>query len=235
MSQIRHENRVNFLFHTFLIVISSSHLACSQVFKATQHAKKPSVINNVAVYKNSIYSDTSKQLVSLQLFVKQLVIDLKYGTKNNFTGRVLYKNPRAYLRLEAANSLKKINEELALSGLGIKVFDAYRPYSVTKIMWNLVHDERYAANPAKGSGHNRGASVDLTLVKISTGEELPMPTAFDDFTEKAHHNYMQLSQEVIENRKLLRNVMEKYGFVALETEWWHYSLPNSARRFELLD
>ncbi|GEO08522.1 hypothetical protein SAE01_10180 [Segetibacter aerophilus] len=171
----------------------------------------------------------------LQPFISQLVIDLKYATKNNFTGRVLYTEATAYARLPVAILLKKINEQLNKAGLGLKVYDAYRPYQVTKKMWKVVHDERYTANPTKGSGHNRGAAVDVTLVKISTGEELAMPTAFDDFSEKAHHGYNNLSKEVLDNRALLKTTMEKFGFVSLSTEWWHYSLPNAADRFELLD
>ncbi len=120
-------------------------------------------------------------------------------------------------------------------GIGLKFFDAYRPYSVTKKMWQVVPDARYAANPAKGSGHNRGAAVDVTLINLKTKEELTMPTGFDDFTEKAHHNYLNLPTQVIANRKLLKSTMEKYGFAALETEWWHYSIPNAASKFELLD
>lgn len=212
-----------------------SQSACSQVFKTSQHTAAPLVINNVADYKNSIIADNSKQLISIQSFVPQIVVDLRYATKNNFTGHILYENAAALCRLPVAIALKKINEELNKKGLGLKVFDAYRPYKVTKKMWKLVHDERYTANPAKGSGHNRGAAIDLTLVNLSTGEELEMPTSFDDFTEKAHHDYMDLPERVLNNRKLLKSTMENYGFVALSTEWWHYSLPNASDRFELLD
>lgn len=233
--QMRHENRVKFLFPTFLIVITSSHFACSQVFKPSEKPKPPYVINNVASYVNSIETDSSKWLVPLQDFVPQLVIDLKYSTKNNFTGTILYNNAEAFARLPAAIALKNINAQLNKIGLGLKIFDAYRPYKVTKRMWKLVHDERYTANPAKGSGHNRGAAVDVTLVKLSTNEELPMPTEFDNFTKKAHHDYLNLPEEVFDNRRLLRTTMEKHGFIALNTEWWHYSLPNAATDFELLD
>ena len=102
-------------------------------------------------------------------------------------------------------------------------------------MWRIVPDEKYAANPAKGSGHNRGISVDVTIVRLTTGEELPMPTKFDDFTEKAHHNYMNLESEVIENRRLLKTVMEANGFTALPTEWWHFSYTSDTKTYELLD
>jgi D-alanyl-D-alanine dipeptidase len=233
--RIRHENRVKFLFPTFFIVISFSHLACSQAFRTPGNNILPPVIHNEKDYKKSISFDSSKRLVSLQQFIPQLVIDLKYATKNNFTRNILYQNPKAFTRLATATALKKINGDLNKLGLGLKVFDAYRPYQVTKRMWKLVHDERYAANPAKGSGHNRGAAVDVTLVKMATGEELVMPTGFDDFSEKAHHSYNHLPDEIIRNRELLKKTMEKFGFVSLSTEWWHYSLPEAASRFELLD
>jgi len=210
-------------------------LACSQALNAGKPQKIPLVINNVATYLNSIKSDSTKSLVSLQRFIPQLVVELKYATKNNFTHQVLYENASAYARLPVAEAMKKINVKLTQKGLGLKVFDAYRPYEITKKMWKVVHDERYTANPANGSGHNRGTSVDVTLVNLLTGEELEMPTAFDDFSIKAHHNYMKLPQEIIKNRELLKKTMEEFGFVSLRTEWWHYSLPNAASRFELLD
>ena len=233
--RIRHENRVKVLFPTFLIVISSSHFACSQVFKASNPTNLPPVINNVATYKKSILADSMNRLVPLQTLIPQLIIDLKYGTKNNFTHTVLYHKPVAYARLQVALTLKKINDELNQMGLGLKLFDAYRPYKVTQQMWKVVPDERYAANPAKGSGHNRGAAVDVTLVNLSTNTELEMPTAYDDFSEKAHHNYMKLSPAVLENRQRLKTTMEKYGFQSLSTEWWHYSLPKASDRFDLLN
>ena len=115
----------------------------------------------------------------------------------------------------------------------LKIFDGYRPFHVTKLMWEILPDERYVANPKDGSRHNRGAAVDLTLVDL-TGAELKMPTGFDDFTEKAAHSYMNLPSEVIENRKKLRSIMEKYGFFAIESEWWHYDLKDYAN-YPILD
>jgi D-alanyl-D-alanine dipeptidase len=193
------------------------------------------VITNTNTYKSTIAADSTKKMVSLQDYIIPLITDWKYATTDNFTKTILYKKPQAYLRVEAAQALQKVQQELKQQGLSLKIFDAYRPYSVTKKMWLVVPDEKYAANPAKGSGHNRGAAVDVTIVDFKTGNELPMPTPFDDFTEKAHHNYMHLDSAVLSNRKLLRTTMEKHGFLALETEWWHYYLPNAAQRFELLD
>ena len=192
------------------------------------------VINTKAGYRQSILDDSTKQMVALKDFVSPLVTDFKYATTNNFTKITLYKKPIPYIRLAAAKALQNVCTALKKQGLGIKIFDAYRPYNVTKKMWEAVPDDRYAANPAKGSGHNRGIAIDLTLINLPIKKELAMPTPFDDFTEKAHHNYMLLDSVVLKNRTLLKTVMEQNGFIALETEWWHYYLPNSSK-YELLD
>lgn len=193
------------------------------------------VYDKLAYYTFSVKQDSLKQMLLLKKHVPNLIFDWKYATENNFTKQVLYSNPEAFMRIEAVMALQKVAIELEKNGLGLKIFDAYRPYSVTKKMWEVVPDDRYAANPAKGSGHNRGAAIDLTLYYLKSGKELEMPTPFDDFTEKAHNNYMQLTPEVLKNRATLKNTMAKYGFIPLDTEWWHFYLPNAAQRFELLD
>ncbi|MCU0321671.1 MAG: M15 family metallopeptidase [Chitinophagaceae bacterium] len=193
------------------------------------------VINTVKYYEQTVSSDSLKKMVLLKKYISNVVFDWKYATKNNFTKQILYTNPDAFMRIEAAEALNKVAKELQEQGLGLKIFDAYRPYTITKKMWEVVPDERYAANPAKGSGHNRGAAIDLTLYNLKNGTELEMPTPYDDFTEKAHLDFMQLSGEVLKNRSTLINVMRKYGFMPLDTEWWHFYLPNAAQRFELMD
>ncbi len=195
---------------------------------------KPAVIEDEQTYLAGIQKDSSKRMVSLTKYLQPLFKDFIYETEQNFTKKVLYTRPQAFLRIPAAEALQAVQDELKQQNLALKIFDAYRPYSVTVEMWKAVPDERYAANPAKGSGHNRGVAVDVTLVDLTTGKEVPMPTSFDDFSEKAHHNYMQLDAAIIANRSLLRKTMEKHGFIALETEWWHYYLSNPTR-FELLD
>ncbi|MBC7650946.1 MAG: M15 family metallopeptidase [Deinococcales bacterium] len=192
------------------------------------------IIHTKAAYQQTILNDSFKKMVAVKDIISPLNTNFIYATTNNFTHTILYKNPQVYLRLAAVKALQHVCNDLKKQGLAIKIFDAYRPYRVTKKMWQIVPDDRYAANPAKGSGHNRGIAVDITLINDKTGNELAMPTAFDDFTEKAHHNYMQLDSVVIYNRQLLKTVMQKNGFIALDTEWWHYYLPNSAK-YELLD
>ncbi len=162
------------------------------------------------------------QFVALKKLIPDIVVDLKYGTQNNFTGIKLYRNPTAYLRSRQAIALKAVQEELKKNGLGLKVFDAYRPYGVTCKMWRSTTSHRYVANPRKGSHHNRGIAVDLTIIKLATGEELNMGTGFDNFTEKAHHTYTNLPKDVLENRRLLKHVMWKHGFNYVPNEWWHY-------------
>lgn len=222
------------LFTPFLfsaIVLQSCGLTGN---KATSAPPGPQVQTDPNIYLAEVELDSNLTLVCLTNYLQPFALDWAYATSRNFTGQVLYTNPAPYLRLPAARSLKAVQAELAAQGIGIKLFDAYRPYRVTKKMWQIVPDERYAANPAKGSGHNRGIAVDLTLVSLSDGKELEMPTGFDDFSEKAHHDYLQLSPQALANRALLRQVMEKHGFKALETEWWHYYLPD-ATKYPLMD
>lgn len=198
--------------------------------------QKPPVMDNWKDYLAVIAKDPEKRMVDLRTKIPAIVLDLRYSSVNNFMNRRMYDPPpsTSFLRAPAADSLAKVQAELAVSGLGLKIFDAYRPWSVTRRFWELVKDERYVANPAKGSGHNRGIAVDLTIIRLKDGSALPMGTGFDNFSDTAHHSFGQLPDEVLKNRKLLRSTMEKYGFKALETEWWHYFLPE-ANRFELLD
>ncbi|RPE12257.1 hypothetical protein EGT74_01485 [Chitinophaga lutea] len=188
------------------------------------------VISSVPLYEQQVKANSEMRLVR----VNNIAIDVRYATKDNFTKTALYPFAAVWLRQPAYEALLRLQEYLEPIGLGLKIFDGYRPYRVTEKMWEIVPDDRYAANPKTGSGHNRGVAVDLTLIYLKTGKELPMPTPYDDFTEKAHHDYMDLDAEVIENRTLLRTLMEAHGFVALETEWWHYALKDAAR-FPLMD
>ena len=140
----------------------------------------------------------------------------------------------SFLRKPVFQALDSVARDLARQELVLVIFDAYRPYRVTIDLWIPVKDERYAANPAKGSGHNRGIAVDLTLADSKTHELLPMPTGFDNFSDSAYQDFKGIDSKRIANRELLKRVMEKYGFVPLSTEWWHYSWPH-ADEFEVLD
>lgn len=197
---------------------------------------RPPVTENLQKYYKQVRDDSSKRMVELKSFIPGLRYDLRYASTENFMKQLMYpeKTSVTFLRYPAAFALQKVQEDLRKQGLGLKIFDAYRPYSVTVKFWELIKDERYVANPAKGSGHNRGTSVDLTIINLKTGKELDMGTGFDNFTDTAHLDFKALKENVLQNRNLLRSTMEKYGFKPLDTEWWHFSY-FEASRFELLD
>ena len=193
------------------------------------------VISSAQQLQKTIRKKPAKAMVDIKQFIPGLVLDLRYATKNNFMQQQLYPALNTtWLRKAAADSLAIVQKELKQKGLGLKIFDAYRPYSVTEKMWEPVKDDRYAADPKKGSGHNRGIAVDLTLINLTTKEEFNMGTGFDNFTDTAHHAFTNLPEEVLQNRLFLKAIMEKHGFKALDTEWWHYYLPNTSD-YELLD
>ena len=187
------------------------------------------IIETSTDYSNWIALNPGKEMVNLKKIIKPLYKKIYYQTKNNFTSKKLYRNPQLFLCLEAAQKLKLVQDSLLKLGLSVFLFDAYRPYRVTQIMWKIVPDENYAANPANGSGHNRGVAVDLTLADAKTGKPLEMPTPFDSFSDTAHHDFTALPPNKVQNRELLKNLMEHFGFKALSTEWWHYSLPEPKR------
>lgn len=169
-------------------------------------------------------SASAGPLVSLQSVQPPCLGEVRYATHYNFTGRVLYPLPRLFLHADTARALASVQRELRRRGLGLKVWDAYRPLSVQRTMWNLIRDERYVSNPAKNMGrHTRGTAVDVTLVD-KLGRELPMPSDFDDFSDRAHRDYRGGTPEQRRNRRTLEEVMGRHGFVGYPTEWWHFDL-----------
>ena len=159
--------------------------------------------------------------VRLKDLSSDFVYELKYATPDNFLKQAVYDCGECYLRKSTAEALVKANEAFKQLGYRIKLFDCYRPLSVQKKMWKILPGTHYVANPAKGSKHNRGAAVDLTLVDAQ-GKELNMGTPFDFFGKEAHHTYTEHTKEVLENRKLLKETLNKYNFKSIYSEWWHY-------------
>ncbi len=193
------------------------------------------VINSVAVYKKTIAAHPQKTMVALSVEMPEAIVDLKYADTANFMHTKLYPTTTTtYLRLAASDALFAVMAELTTKQLNIKIWDAYRPYSVTERMWKTVKDDRYAADPKFGSGHNRGIAVDLTIIDLKSGQEMNMGTGFDNFSDTAHHGFKNLPPAVLQNRAFLRSIMESHGFKALETEWWHYYLPDT-KTYELRD
>lgn len=173
------------------------------------------------------------RLVDIRTVNPNIRLDIRYATTNNFLKRKLYPVARCVLRASVAQKLSQVQKKLEKMGLGLKVYDCYRPLSVTRQMWEVLPDSRYVANPAQGSRHNRGAAVDLTLVDRN-GKELEMPTGFDNFTEKASRDYRGGSAASRRNSQLLEKVMEEGGFVPLSTEWWHFDAEDW-QKFVILD
>lgn len=149
-------------------------------------------------------------------------IDIKYATKDNFVKEKMYDCGRCYLRPEVAEAIVVAHRRLQKQGLGLKIFDGYRPRPFQQRLWDKMPDDRYVTNPKKGSMHNRGAAVDLTIVD-KKGNELDMGTPYDFFGEKAYQTYTNLPKKVLDNRKLLREMLAAQGFQHIRTEWWHYS------------
>jgi zinc D-Ala-D-Ala dipeptidase len=232
-------NKISIRFYIIqpVLFIFSTLLFTQAVAQDTGYTRPP-VTDKWDDYKKQVKKDSTKKMVELKDLIPSIVYDLRYASRNNFMKRLMYPagTTNTFLRLSPAKALLKVQQELNKKGLGIKIYDAYRPYSVTVKFWELVKDEDYVAHPAKGSGHNRGIAVDLTIINIKSvpGAEIPMGTAFDNFSDTAHHSFTKLSEEVLQNRQLLKNTMEKNGFKAYDKEWWHYSWPESGR-YELLD
>jgi len=164
----------------------------------------------------------------------RIKLDIRYATENNFTKKIVYSSARCFLRKATMDKLSKVQEELELQGLGLKVFDGYRPRSVQYKFWELCPNRLYVADPKKGSIHNRGTAVDLTLINLKTGVEFEMPSAFDDFSERAHREYEKMTPVVAKNCKLLEDVMVKHGFTPKPWEWWHFD-DADWQKYDLLD
>lgn len=173
------------------------------------------------------------RLVDIRTVNRNIRLDIRYATTNNFLKRKLYTVAKCALRSSVAQKLGKVQTDLEKIGLGLKVYDCYRPFSVTKQMWEFLPDPNYVANPARGSRHNRGAAVDLTLVD-RTGKELEMPTPYDDFTKKAHRDYNGGTAQSRKNRQILEDAMKKQGFIGITTEWWHFD-SEDWQKFAILD
>ena len=154
--------------------------------------------------------------------------DLRYATTNNFLKAKVYDCAECYTRVKTAKALLQANEEFMDKGYKIKFFDCYRPNSVQYKMWEMVPNPQYVANPVKGSIHNRGGAVDITLV-TKDGTVVDMGTDFDFFGRRAYHDNKDLPEHILRNRAVLKETMEKYGFWSIRTEWWHYNLSTASQ------
>lgn len=173
-------------------------------------------------YQADVKQHPDHELVDLEKFIPGVVLDIRYATTNNFTGEKIYNQAKAFARKPVAEALKKAQEEFAAQGYAIKIFDAYRPYAATVKFYEVYRDTTYVASPYRGSRHNRGCAIDMTLVDIKTGNELPMPTEYDSFRKEAWPTTPVKDEHIRKNRALLISVMERVGFKVNSSEWWHF-------------
>jgi D-alanyl-D-alanine dipeptidase len=181
--------------------------------------------------KSAVLLDISKEknsnaFVNLKNYSNDFVYDMKYATADNFLKEKVYPCAECFLRVKTVKSLLEANKMFLAKGYKIKLYDCYRPKAIQKKMFQLVPDANYVANPKKGSIHNRGGAVDISLVDFN-GIELDMGTKFDFFGKEASHNYLSLSDTVLANRKLLKEIMLQNNFKSFDSEWWHYNLNGS--------
>jgi D-alanyl-D-alanine dipeptidase len=177
-------------------------------------------------------------LIEISSLDPTIRLDIRYATTNNFMGRPMYREAKAFLQRPAAEALARAHRNLKAKGYGIVVFDAYRPWSVTKAFWDAATVEQrrieFVANPQKGSRHNRACAADVSLFELSTGREVQMPSGYDEFNKRAFSDYAGGSTEARTNRALLRQAMESAGFTVLPQEWWHFDYKDW-REYPILD
>ena len=167
-------------------------------------------------------------LVELTTLDETIKLDIRYATENNFVGKAVYPQARAFLQRPAAEALVRVNKKLRKRGLGLVIFDGYRPWSITKLFWEVTPEDKrkFVANPEKGSKHNRGCAVDLSIFDLKTGQLIDMPSGYDEFSERASPDYAGGTAEQRKNRDMLRKLMEHEGFTVNPNEWWHFDYKN---------
>ena len=197
----------------------SSLVVCSLFWFVS--CKSQNVVLNKDQAKETSVNDST--FVNLKQYSQDFEYDMKYATEDNFLKAKVYDCAECFLRLKTVNALIDANKKFLGKGYKIKIFDCYRPLDIQKKMWKIVSNPKYVADPAKGSIHNRGGAVDITLID-SLGKELDMGTPFDFFGIEASHNYPNVSDNVKQNRILLKTIMTSSGFNSFDSEWWHYNL-----------
>ena len=193
-------------------------------FLCVVSCKSQTVVSNKFTQNQTILNDTT--FVNLKDYSKDFVYDMKYATSDNFLKAKVYDCAECFLRLKTVKAIVEANQAFMKMGYKIKFFDCYRPLDIQKKMWKIVSNPSYVADPSKGSIHNRGGAVDITLVD-SMGKELDMGTYFDYFGIEASHDYLNLSPKIRANRQLLKKIMIENGFNSFDSEWWHYNLKSA--------
>ncbi len=229
-----------FIRSTIIIGVLSTIFSCKEKVKEAESEAEieESIIQKDSVRTESVQMENEENFIPLEKLSDTTFIrladysdgfayDLRYATDNNFLKAQVYDCAECYTRVKTAKALLEANTDFKKNGVKIKFYDCYRPNSVQYKMWEIVPNPQYVANPVKGSIHNKGGAVDITLVTLD-GEELDMGTDFDFFGKRAYHDNLDLPKEILDNRKLLKETMKKHGFWSIRTEWWHYNLSSAS-------
>ena len=238
MTQVRNSIYFLFLAASILMGVLSG---CETKSKTPEPKLRPTIIEDIDTIPQSEISpskeiiqihpidyDTTKWTELIRLD-DNFILNLKYATEDNFVDRQLYDCPRCFLHPDAAKALLKVQKELAKEDYTLMLFDCYRPWSVQQALWDIMPNPSYVTPPKKGSMHNRGLAVDLTIAHLN-GDTLEMGTPFDYFGPRGHHTYKHHTPTVQTNRTLLKSTMAKYGFSSIRTEWWHYNYRGLRRK-----
>ncbi|MEM1124935.1 MAG: M15 family metallopeptidase, partial [Bacteroidota bacterium] len=211
--------KLGYYFIPFLCFIS-----CQNNEKASSSIQSLPIVKNAPIEKSKAitYDYDTTMWTDIAHLDSTILLDLKYATTDNFVQEKMYECGRCFLRPTPAKLIAQAHQQLQKQGLGLKLFDCYRPRPIQEKLWKKVPNASYVTPPWKGSMHNRGAAIDLTIVD-KAGKELDMGTPFDFFGQEAHHTYTKHSSEVTANRKLLRDLMESLDLKTIRTEWWQYS------------
>jgi D-alanyl-D-alanine dipeptidase len=229
--------------HVLLLGVLAGLFGIAQLQTSCRASREPTAISPSPVAQNSPLTPTpalspsttetppvepgtfrQPDLVELLKLEPTLKLDVRYATANNFVGRPLYTEARAFLQRPAAEALRRAHQKLRKRGYGLLIFDGYRPWAITKLFWEVTppHLHNFVADPRKGSKHNRGCAIDLSLFDLKTGQEVEMPGAYDEMTERSYPTYKGGTVEQRKARDILRAAMEAEGFAVNEYEWWHF-------------
>lgn len=208
---------------TLLLLLCSSLTFCKDT--EVEDLSNPydlDLVQTKEQYQQEVANNADAEMLDLENYIDGISLDIRYATSNNFTGEVIYEDAKAFVRRPVAKALKQVQDSLVAHNLGIKIFDAYRPYAATLRFYEVYPDTNFVASPRSGSRHNRGCAIDLTLIDLTKRNEIPLPTEFDSFTEMAHPDYTNLSDTILANRAFLFSIMDHFGFTHYPTEWWHF-------------
>jgi zinc D-Ala-D-Ala dipeptidase len=219
---------------SILLVALVFTMQCRMSETKNKYGYPLSIISDFDTYFKQTETDSNKMLIEIKTRIPNIVLDIRYATENNFLKKVFYKEAKAFARLPVVKALENVQAELNKQGIGVKIYDGYRPYAITVQFYESFPDSTYVASPLTGSKHNRGCALDMTLVDLKTGNELAMPTPYDSAIKESWADAPVKDEIALKNRELMKSVMVKNGFTVEPSEWWHYNF-NGWKEYPLMD